>query len=101
MTIEFDEKGKFFTDVITKATVPAIIQTSTQRIHGNIYVRPDQRVKDELDRDEKFLAVTAATVFSLDGQVLYRCNFIAVQRSQIVWVIPENETITQGESGEQ
>jgi hypothetical protein len=23
MTIEFDDKGKFFTDVITKVTVPA------------------------------------------------------------------------------
>jgi len=56
MTIEFDDKGKFFTDVTTKVTVLAIIQTATQRIHGNIHVRRDQRFKDELDIDEKFLA---------------------------------------------
>ena len=93
MTIEFDDKGKFFTDVITKVAVPAIIQTATQRIHGNMHVRPDQRLKDELNVDEKFLAVTDATVYSFDGQVLYRCNFISVQRAQIVWVIPENEVI--------
>ena len=101
MTIEFDDKGKFFTDVITKVTLPAIIQTATQRIHGNIHVRPDQRLKDELNMDEKFLAVTGATVYSLDDQVLYRCKFISLQRSQIVWVIPENEVIASpSESGE-
>ena len=101
MTIEFDDKGKFFTDVITKVTVPAIIQTVTQRIHGNIHVRPDQRLKDELNVDEKFLAVTDAIVYSFDGQILYRCKFISLQRSQIVWVIPENETIASlSESGE-
>jgi len=101
MTIEFDDKGKFFTDVITKVTVPAIIQTVTQRIHGKLYVRPDQRLKDELNADEKFLAVTDATVYSFDGQILYRCKFISLQRSQIVWVVPENEIIASpSESGE-
>jgi hypothetical protein len=101
MTIEFDDKGKFFTDVITKVTLPAIIQTVTQRIHGNVHVRPDQRLMDELNVDEKFLAVTDATVYSFEGQILYRCKFISLQRSQIVWVIPENEIIASpSESGE-
>ena len=101
MTIEFDDKGKFFTDVITKVTVPAIVQMVTQRIHGNVHVRPDQRLMDELNVDEKFLAVTDATVYSFEGQILYRCKFISLQRSQIVWVIPENEIIASpSESGE-
>lgn len=101
MTIEFDDKGKFFTDVITKVTVPAIIQTVTQRIHGNIHVRPDQRLKDELDINEKFLAVTDATIYSFDGQVLHQCKFVSVQRTQIVWVIPESEVLgSTNESGE-
>jgi hypothetical protein len=101
MTIEFDDKGKFFTDIITKVTVPAIIQTATQRIHGNIHVRGDQRLKDELDANEKFLAVTDATVYSFDGQVLYQCKFVSIQRAQIVWVIPESELPgSTSESGE-
>jgi len=101
MTIEFDDKGKFFTDVITKVAVPAIIQTVTQRMHGNIHVRPDQRLKDELDSNEKFLAVTDATVYSFDGQVLYQCKFVGIQRTQIVWVIPESEVLgSTNESGE-
>jgi len=93
MTIEFDDKGKFFTDVITKVTVPAIIQTATQRIHGNIHVRRDQRLKDELDINDKFLAVTDATIHAFDGQVLYQCKFVSIQRTQIVWVIPESEVL--------
>ncbi|HKZ43757.1 MAG TPA: hypothetical protein VJZ78_01825 [Anaerolineales bacterium] len=93
MTIEFDDKGKFFTDVILKTAVPSIIQTTKQRIHGSVHIRRDERFKDEMDRDEKFLAVTDATVFSKDGQVLYQCEFLSIQRSHIIWAIPESDLI--------
>lgn len=89
MTIEFDDKGKFYTDLIKKEPVQATIMTATSRVTGLIYVRPDQRIKDELDLDVKFLAVTDATVYTLEGEVAYQCGFIAIQRSQIIWVIPE------------
>lgn len=89
MTIEYDDKGKFYTDLIHKEPVPATIMTTTNKVSGLIYVRPDQRIKDELDLDVKFLAVTDATVFTMQGEIAYQCGFIAIQRSQIVWVIPE------------
>lgn len=89
MTIEFDEKGKFYTDLIKKEPVHATIMTTTNKVSGLIYVRPDQRIKDELDLDIKFLAVTNAIVYSLQGTLEVECDFIAIQRSQIVWVIPE------------
>jgi len=88
MKIEFDDKGKFFTDIIQKNEVEAVIMTSTHKILGHIHVRQDQRIKDELDADEKFVAVTDAKLFSLNGEIDYHCEFIAVQRSQIIWVIP-------------
>ena len=101
MTIEFDDKGKFYTDVITKTAVPAIIQTATQSIHGSIHVRRDERFKDEMDRNEKFLAVTDATIYSMDGQVLYQCEFLSIQRSHIIWAVPESDMVTaHPESGE-
>jgi len=89
MTIEFDDKGKFYTDLIKKEPVQATIMTTTHKVLGSIYVRPDQRIKDELDHDTKFLAVTDATVYTLQGEIAYQCEFMAIQRSQIVWVIPE------------
>jgi len=89
VTIEFDDKGKFYTDLIKKNAVSAIIMTSTHNVNGIIHVRPDQRIKDELDLHENFLAVTDATVYTVQGELVYRSRFIAIQRSQIIWVIPE------------
>lgn len=91
MAYEFDEKGKVFTDVIRKRSLPALIQTVTHQIRGNVHVRSGERVKDELDRNELFLAVTEAQVFDASGTVVYQIPFIAIRREQIVWVIPLEE----------
>jgi hypothetical protein len=91
MTIEFDDKGKFFTDRIPKEPIPATIQTTTHRMHGNIHVSQDRRIKDELDLPEKFIAITNAVIFLPDGQVLFRTKFLAVMRDKIIWVLPDNE----------
>ena len=92
MSLEFNEKGKYFTDIISKAAVGAIIQTTIQRIEGFIHIRLDSRLKDELDRGESFLAITNAKVFAVDGSLQYEADFLSVARSQIVWVIPNDET---------
>jgi len=91
MTIEYDDKGKIFTDIVSKVAVQATIQTTTHLVRGNIHVRRDQRIKDELDLDESFLAITEANVLGPDGQIVFHAPFLAVKRSHIVWVIPEQE----------
>lgn len=89
MTIEYDDKGKYFTDIVTKMAVPAAIQTTTHLLRGKIHVRRDQRFKDELDLNEHFLAITDVSILGADGQVAFETPFLAVQRTQIVWVMPE------------
>ncbi len=91
MAIEYDEKGKIFTDIVSKVTVPATIQTTTHMLRGNLHVRRDQRIKDELDVNENFLALTEVSVLGPDGQILFQAPFLAVRRSHIVWVIPEQD----------
>jgi hypothetical protein len=91
MTIEYDEKGKRFTDIVTKRAVYATIQTTMHLMRGHIHVRRDQRIKDELDIEEKFLAVTDVHVLSADGQVLFQAPFLAIHRDQIIWVLPEQQ----------
>lgn len=91
MTIEYDDKGKIFTDIVSKTAVLATIQTTTHLLRGNIHVRRDQRIKDELDLDESFLAITDANILGADGQVVFQAPFLAVKRSHIVWVIPESD----------
>lgn len=89
MTFEYDEKGKIFTDIVSKAAVPATIQTTTHLIRGQLHVRRDQRIKDELDLNENFIAVTDVSVLGPDGQTLFQAPFLAVRRSHIIWVLPE------------
>lgn len=91
MTIEYDDKGKIFTDIVTKTTVPATVQTTTHLVRGNIHVRRDQRIKDELDSKESFLAITDADVLGADGQIIFHAPFLAIQRAHIVWVLPEQD----------
>jgi hypothetical protein len=95
MTTHFDDKGKFFTPIITKVPVAVIIQTSVQRIEGKIHIRPDERIKDEMDRPEAFLAVTEATVFNTDGTHLLSSHFLTLNRAQIIWIIPVEELASQ------
>ena len=92
MITQYDEKGKIFTQVVAKEPVLVTIQTVSQLIRGSIHVRPESRVKDELnDCKEPFIAVTDAIVYSTKNEELYRCSFLVVSVAQIVWVIPEEE----------
>ena len=91
MTIEYDEKGKFFTEIVSKIPTLVMIQTTTHLLRGRVHVRRDQRIKDELDINENFLALTDVSVLGPEGQTLFQAPFLAVRRSHIVWVIPEQE----------
>lgn len=89
---EYDEKGKIYTNVVTKLPVEALVQTTLQLIRGTLHIRQGERVKDELDRDELFLAITNASVYATDDRtVLHQAPFIAVRRNQIVWILPVDE----------
>lgn len=98
MTIEYDEKGKIFTDIVSKIAIYATVQTTTHMMRGRIHVRRDQRIIDELDLDENFLALTDVDVLSSDGQTLFQVPFLAVRRTHIVWVIPEQKSTEENES---
>lgn len=91
MVTQFDEKGKIFTQVVSKHPILATIQTVNNLIRGTMHVRPDARVKDELNGSDHFLAVTDAVVYNNQKEELYRSNFIVVNVDHIVWVIPEEE----------
>ena len=90
MSIEFDDKGKIFTDVVSKDAISVVVQTTQHLIWGDVHVRHDERLKDELDRDELFLAMTDARIMGADDRVLHEAHFLAVRRAQIVWVMPAN-----------
>ncbi len=95
MVTHIDDKGKFFTQVVTKTPIPVIIQMSVHRIEGNVHIRPDERILDELDRQDLFLPVTEAVIYNSDGTIFASTHFIALNRTQINWILPVDEMINQ------
>ncbi|MBI9046130.1 MAG: hypothetical protein JEZ06_16680 [Anaerolineaceae bacterium] len=92
MITDFDEKGKIFTNIITKNPIAVHIQTLTHLIKGNVHIRPDERLKDELNQNETFIAVTDAQITDQNGST-QKCGFLAVNRSNIIWILQESEII--------
>ena len=73
MDMRFDEKGKFFTPRVAKDTLTAFVRTANQIIVGHVYVRPDKRLKDDLNEDpSRFLPVTDARVYDSATEALLR-----------------------------
>ncbi len=92
MLTHFDEKGKIFTPVVSKNPIQVTLQTTLHRVHGNIHIRPDERVKSALDNmEEPFLAITEAEAYDSSGKLVMRTNLILIHRSQIIWVVPDEE----------
>ncbi len=93
MIRDFDEKGKIFTNVVSKIPVDAIIQTRTHQIQGEVYIKPDERLRDELNRSEQFVAVTNAKIFDANSNPLFECQFLTINKDQIIWLIPAKDLI--------
>ena len=91
MAIGSDGNGKMDTNTNSKTPVAVMIQTRTHRIHGNINLRQEQQIMVELDLPEKFIAVTDAVIYLADGHILYQTKFLAVQKDEIIWVMPDSE----------
>ncbi|MBL7164650.1 MAG: hypothetical protein ISS57_18840 [Anaerolineales bacterium] len=88
MSMHVDHKGKYFTEVISKDVVRTVLQTLTVRVIGDIYVRPGERLKDELNKSENFIAVTDADVLNARGEKIYHADFLTVNLDHVLWLSP-------------
>jgi hypothetical protein len=93
MYASFEDKGKIFTDIITKQPVAVILQTSTELIQGNFHVRPGVRIKEELENSERFVIITDAIVFGPDGKVHHKAKMMIINLSQLIWMLPVDEMV--------
>ena len=92
MVTHFDENGKIYTDIIQKQAIWVMIQLSQSRIHGAVFLRSNERIKEALDEAGPFLALTQVEVLSADGQTVdKKANFLVVNKSQIIWLMPDSE----------
>ncbi|MDQ7028655.1 MAG: hypothetical protein Q9O62_02155 [Ardenticatenia bacterium] len=85
--VRIDAKGKYYTDKVTTQTLEVVAVTRTGTIRGMIHIHPGHRLSDELNSERLFIALTDATVPGPNGEEL-RVEFVAVNKSQLVWVVP-------------
>ncbi|MZH03284.1 MAG: hypothetical protein F3745_07805 [Nitrospinae bacterium] len=73
---------------VKKETVEAVIRTSGEKIEGKISKLPSNRLLDMLNQgEEDFIPVIDATVYCLlTGNVLFRSEFLAVNKQKIVLI---------------
>lgn len=84
-------------NLIKKRPIPIVIQTSKHLIRGKFHVRGVMRVIDELTLEEKFVAVTDAEIINPNGSTLFKTNFVAINRQEILWMAPEENIKGKGE----
>lgn len=91
MSTRYDDKGKFFTDRVTKEQIPVVIQTVFGRIEGFFHVMAGARLKDEINNAEQFVAITNAKIYDLRGDCQLVCEFLSLNRDHIIWLAPQAE----------
>ena len=91
MDYTLDYKGKHFTQRINKKPVRVLACAQGTLISGFLHLTPEHRVKDELNDQEEFVAITDAEVRELQsGQVLYKSDVILLNKRHLIWVIPHD-----------
>jgi hypothetical protein len=91
MITRIDSNGKIFTDRVRKERVACIIQTITQRIRGEAFKTTENRMLDDLNGGEQFIALTAAEILGSGDEVLARAEFMVINKQHIVWVLPAED----------
>jgi hypothetical protein len=84
-----ETRGKIFTDVVSTRPVPVIVQTRHNRILGDFHVRPDWRLKDEVNEQDAFVALTDVEVYDESGAQVFKAEFMVLRRDSIEWIVPE------------
>ena len=99
--LRFDEKGKFFTTHVSKQLAWATIATTSNVFRGTLHLMPENRLKDELNSGERFIALTKAQVYAADGAtLLYSVPVVVLNKEQIVWVMPQGDAADDDTPGD-
>jgi len=90
MDYRIDPKGKVFTTHVTKRTLAVVIGLSDSVIRGTVYLMADNRLKDELNSSEPFIAVTDAQVYQPGSDTpLYQSPALIINKNKIDWIFPQ------------
>jgi hypothetical protein len=89
MQTHVDDKGKYFTNRVTTRGMPVILSLNGTQIRGELHLKLENRLKDELNGEEQFIAITHAQVMT-NGNQQYETNLIVVNKNHIDWIFPSD-----------
>ncbi|MBI5035083.1 MAG: hypothetical protein HZB51_31550 [Chloroflexi bacterium] len=93
MDYRIDPKGKVFTSHVTKRSITVILSIENTIVQGNVYLMADNRLKDELNDGEQFIAVTDAQIYQPGSESpMYESSAIIVNKEKIAWIFPKEAT---------
>ena len=93
MDFRVDAKGKYYTTHVSKQSVDVTVRVQDSIIQGTLHLAPDNRLKDELNTSETFLAITNAQIWEVNGaQPLYATQVLMINKDQIAWIFPREKT---------
>jgi len=92
MNYQLDQLGKYFTEHIHKQLVPIMALVQGTVVSGNMHLLPNNRVKDELNNGERFIAITEAQVHDVQScALLYEGAVLLLNKDHITWLIPKEQ----------
>ncbi len=92
MDYRFDQKGKYYTTHVRKRAAPVQALVNGMMISGTIHLLLDNRIKDELNNGETFIAITHAQVRDMSkGTIVAEDKTVIVNKDQAVWIIHQDE----------
>jgi hypothetical protein len=98
MEYRVNEKGKVFTTRVTKRRLLVTACVREWIIQGAIHLTGDNRLKDELNESETFIAVTDAQVnHAQSEQPVFKTAVVIVQKAEIAWIFPHEPALSPPE----
>jgi hypothetical protein len=94
-----DDKGKFFTAHVTKLRLPVTACIGNWLVEGIVHLKSDNRLKDELNDNEAFIAITQARVWaSGTSKPVYEPEVLIVHKNEIAWIFPRDSGAPSAEA---
>lgn len=89
-----DDKGKFFPMRVATLRLPITACIGEWIIEGTVHLKGNNRLKDELNDDESFIAITQVRVRDRrDAKPAYESEVLIVHKHQIVWIFPREAAV--------
>ncbi len=89
MDTRVDAKGKYYTQHVNKRMIPVTARIQDTIVHGTVHLTLDNRLKDELNAEDNFIAITDAQVVDARTEcTLFETAVLIVNKHHLLWVFP-------------